>query len=107
MFDGSVSVAGPITEFVEVGFSLTKDAEVRSVCLDVTTLCDADVVIGWDWMRKEGVVLDGRDNSVKFPIPTPPSAAKLAAIGLPTLTDAIDLRGEDELEELSPEEQDE
>ncbi|EIW70139.1 hypothetical protein TREMEDRAFT_30259, partial [Tremella mesenterica DSM 1558] len=107
MFDGSVRVAGPITEFVEVGFSLTKDAEVRSVCLDVTTLCDADVVIGWDWMRKEGIVLDGRDNSVKFPIPTPPSAAKLAAIGLPTLTDAIDLRGEDELEELSPEEQDE
>ncbi|RXK34957.1 hypothetical protein M231_07790 [Tremella mesenterica] len=34
MFDGSVSVAGPITEFVEVMFGLTKDTEGQSVCLD-------------------------------------------------------------------------
>ncbi|EIW65541.1 hypothetical protein TREMEDRAFT_66454 [Tremella mesenterica DSM 1558] len=30
MFDGSVSVAGPITEFIKVTFSLTKDTEERS-----------------------------------------------------------------------------
>ncbi|EIW65436.1 hypothetical protein TREMEDRAFT_66566 [Tremella mesenterica DSM 1558] len=96
--------------FVEVMFGLKKDAKGRSVRLDVTTLCDADVVIGWDWMRREGVILDGKDNAVKFPIPTPPpppSSARLAAIGLPTPTDAIDLRDKDDQDELSPEEQEE
>ncbi|EIW73209.1 hypothetical protein TREMEDRAFT_59372 [Tremella mesenterica DSM 1558] len=47
MFDGSVSVAGPITEFVEVSLGFEKLGEVRPIKLDVTTLCDADVVIGW------------------------------------------------------------
>ncbi|EIW67200.1 hypothetical protein TREMEDRAFT_64444 [Tremella mesenterica DSM 1558] len=60
MSDRSVSVAGPITEFVKVAFSLTMDAKV------------------------EGVVLDGKNNAVRVPIPTLPSAPKLAAIGLPT-----------------------
>ncbi|RXK34684.1 hypothetical protein M231_08059 [Tremella mesenterica] len=133
MFDGSVSVAGPITEFVEVSLGDGKLGEVRPIKLDVTTLCDADVVIGWEWMREEGVILNGGVNSISFPIPQSndgesamsfpqpqpnegedlPSplpqtrdVASLAAIGLRTRTDETDLRGKDELEELSREEQD-
>ncbi|EIW71788.1 hypothetical protein TREMEDRAFT_27018 [Tremella mesenterica DSM 1558] len=107
MFNGLFSVAGPISKFVEVMFCLTKDAKVQSVCLNVTTLCDADAVIGWDWTRREGVILDGKDNTVKFPILPPPSLAKLAAIGPPTPTDVIDLQDKDDQDELSPEEQEE
>ncbi|EIW71009.1 hypothetical protein TREMEDRAFT_26973 [Tremella mesenterica DSM 1558] len=59
-------------------------------------------------MRKEGEKSRWkRQVEREFPIPTPPSAAKLAAIGLPTPTDAIDLRDKDDQDELSPEEQEE
>ncbi|EIW65689.1 hypothetical protein TREMEDRAFT_66282 [Tremella mesenterica DSM 1558] len=47
MFDGSESIGGPITKFVETGIRVSVEDEVRMIRLDVTKLCDADVVIGW------------------------------------------------------------
>ncbi|EIW65555.1 hypothetical protein TREMEDRAFT_66468 [Tremella mesenterica DSM 1558] len=54
MFDGSESIGGPISKFVETGIHVSNEDEVWMIRLDVTKLCDADVVIGWEWMKKEG-----------------------------------------------------
>ncbi|EIW71821.1 hypothetical protein TREMEDRAFT_60739 [Tremella mesenterica DSM 1558] len=67
MFDGSESIRGPITKFVEMGIHVSEEDEVQMIRLDVTKPCDADVVIGWEWMKEEGVVLDVREEVIRLP----------------------------------------
>ncbi|RXK39925.1 hypothetical protein M231_02859 [Tremella mesenterica] len=80
MFDGSESIGGPITKFVETGIRVSVEDKVRMIRLDVTKLCNADVVIGWEWMKKEGVVLDVREEVIKIPCRQKREGEKLGAV---------------------------
>ncbi|RXK34945.1 hypothetical protein M231_07791, partial [Tremella mesenterica] len=80
MFDGSESIGGPITKFVETGIRVSIEDEVRMIRLDVTKLCNAEVVIGWEWMKKEGVILDVRKEVIKIPGTQKREEEKLGAV---------------------------
>ena len=58
LFDGTATSAGPIQEYVETEVFLREDRRSKPIFLYVTTLCDAEVVIGTEWMKLQGVVID-------------------------------------------------
>ena len=58
LFDGSPASAGPITSYVSLDLRLTSDGQPYSTVLNITKLQGSDIVLGTNWMSKNGIVTD-------------------------------------------------
>ena len=70
MFDGSLSSAGVITHYLDVGVQAHADSSPISSRLNVTKLHGADVVLGSNWMTRHGVSLDLAKRTITLDAPS-------------------------------------
>lgn len=73
MFDGSSSSSGAIMHYVDTELTLSShtDEPIRiPIRLNSTTLCDADVVVGSNWIHQNKAAIDLANGLLTLPLPT-------------------------------------
>jgi hypothetical protein len=64
LFDGKPSSAGKISHYIDTCIRTSPTSTPLPIRLNVTTLCDADLVLGSTWMSKNGSIIDLRKSLV-------------------------------------------
>jgi len=75
LFDRKPSSAGQITQYVDAHMQISPTLEPLPIRFNITSLCDADIVIGSKWMTQQGSIIDFKRcfatiESVKRGLPT-------------------------------------
>jgi hypothetical protein len=84
LFDGKPSSAGQITHYIDTYIQVSPSSQQLPIRLNITSLCDADVVLGSIWMSSVGAILDLQKSLVtlKSPATTLPDTGVLRAPSL-------------------------
>jgi hypothetical protein len=64
LFDGKPSSAGQISHYIDTCIRTLPTSTPLPIRLNVTTLCDANLVLGSTWMAKNGSIIDLRKSLV-------------------------------------------
>ena len=73
LFDGKPSSAGQISHYIDTCIRTSPTSTPLPIRLNVTTLCDADLVLGLIWMSKNGSIIDLQKSLITLnpPVPVP------------------------------------
>lgn len=66
LFDGKPSSAGRITHYLDTVIRVTPNTPPVPIRLNVTSLCDADIVLGSLWMAKSVATIDLHNSVITF-----------------------------------------
>lgn len=69
LFDGETSSAGQITHYVDTHITISPTSTPLPIRLNITTLCEADLVLGSTWMSTFGAIIDLRNSLVTLTTP--------------------------------------
>jgi hypothetical protein len=83
LFDGKPSSAGQITQYIDTHIRVSSTFAALPIRLNVTTLCDVDIVLGSTWMSKTGAIIDLQNSLVSLNAPNAAPSEVLCASSFP------------------------